>query len=215
MTTDFDASTVTAIELPTVVTATARAAREVARRYCTPSLFHHCARSFVWAALLAQAESITIDAELLYVAAMFHDIGLVPEFDSHTVDFEDAGGHVAAVFAAGAGWQARRGQRLHEIIVRHMWDHVDVALDPEGHLLARSTGLDITGRDAELIPPTVRALVTTRWPRLELADEFTACFDRQAARKPRSSAAVAMRNGLARKLSDNPLGRACGAPGER
>ncbi|MGX1776947.1 HD domain-containing protein [Nocardia brasiliensis] len=117
------------IELPDVETVTARAAREVARQYCSPSLFHHSARAFIWAALLARAESITVDTELLYVASMFHDIGLVDEFDSYTVDFEDAGGHVAAVFAAGAGWSERRRRRLHEIIVRHMWDHVEVDQD--------------------------------------------------------------------------------------
>jgi hypothetical protein len=39
---------------------------------------------------------------------MLHDIGLVPEFDSHTVPFEDAGGHVARVFGAGPdGLRAR------------------------------------------------------------------------------------------------------------
>ncbi|AFU02501.1 cyanamide hydratase [Nocardia brasiliensis] len=196
-----------AIELPDVETVTTRAAREVARQYCSPSLFHHSARAFIWAALLAQAESITVDTELLYVASMFHDIGLADEFDSYAVDFEDAGGHVAAVFAAGAGWSERRRRRLHEIIVRHMWDHVEVDQDPEGHLLARSTGIDISGREADLIPLPVREQVLTLWPRLELADEFTDCFDRQAARKPRSAAAAAMRNGLARKLRANPLQR--------
>jgi hypothetical protein len=37
---------------------------------------------------------------------MLHDIGLVKEFDSHTVPFEQAGGHVAWVFGAGAGLSA-------------------------------------------------------------------------------------------------------------
>jgi hypothetical protein len=74
---------------------------------------------------------------------MFHDIGLVPAFDSHTVSFEEAGGHVARVFAAGAGWPAERRERLSEVIIRHMSPQVDVSADPEGHLLARSTAAEI------------------------------------------------------------------------
>jgi hypothetical protein len=50
------------------------------------------------------SQGIRFDPELLYVASLFHDFGLVPEFDSHTISFEKAGGHVARVFAAGAGW---------------------------------------------------------------------------------------------------------------
>ncbi|MFE3257059.1 HD domain-containing protein [Nocardia sp. NPDC059229] len=191
--------------LPYVGTAAARAAREVARRYHSPALFNHSVRSFYWAAALAQEECLTVDIELLYVAAMFHDLGLVPEFDSYAVDFEDASGHVAMVFAAGAGWSPTRARRLHEIIVRHMWNHVDVEVDVEGHLLERATGIDICGRENHLLPESTRAAVLARWPRRGLVEEFTRCFEHQAVRKPRSTAAVALRTGLAAKLRDNPL----------
>ncbi|MET7281695.1 hypothetical protein ABZS29_25900 [Kribbella sp. NPDC005582] len=32
-------------------------------------------------------------------------------FDSHTVSFEEAGGHVARVFATGAGWSPERREQ--------------------------------------------------------------------------------------------------------
>ncbi|WP_405491919.1 HD domain-containing protein [Nocardia sp. NBC_00511] len=192
-------------ELPEVDTAAARAAREVARRYHSPAMFNHSMRSFHWATTLAHAEAITVDRELLYVAAAFHDIGLVREFDSYALDFEDAGGHVAMVFAAGAGWPAARAQRLHEIIVRHMCAAVDVDIDPEGHLLERATSVDISGHGVDLLSADTRATVLSHWPRLGLAEEFTRCFEHQAGRKPHSSPATALRNGLADKLRDNPL----------
>lgn len=192
-------------ELPEVDTTAAHAAREVARRYHSPAMFNHSVRSFYWAAALAHTESITVDLELLYVAAVFHDIGLVREFDSHSLDFEDAGGHIAMVFAAGTGWPPARAQRLHEIIVRHMWAEVNVDTDPEGHLLERATSIDISGHGVDLLPAETRATVLSRWPRLSLAEEFTRCFEHQAERKPHSTSAAALRNGLADKLRDNPL----------
>ena len=56
----------------------------------------------------------------------------MPAFDSHAVPFEEAGGHVARVFAAGAGWPAERRERLAEVIIRHMWPRVDVSVVPAG-----------------------------------------------------------------------------------
>ena len=113
--------------------------------YSSPALLNHCRRSYVWAAALGDERGIDYDAELLYVSAMLHDIGLVEAFDNATLAFEDAGGHVAWVFGAGAGWPVERRQRAHEVIVRHMWDSVDVEADPEGYLLEVATGLDISG----------------------------------------------------------------------
>src|SRR5687767_10918151 len=98
------------------------AALEVATAYCSPALLNHSVRAYLWAVAHADTHGIAFDDELLFVAAMFHDLGLVKEFDSHTVPFEEAGGHVAWVFGAGAGWPVARRQRLSEVIVRHMWD---------------------------------------------------------------------------------------------
>ena len=138
---------------------------------------------------------------------MLHDLGLVKEFDSHHVPFEEAGGHVAWVLGAGAGWSVERRQRAAQVIVRHMWDEVDVAEDPEGHLLELSTGMDISGRRTEDIPPGLRVEVLQRYPRLGLAEEFVACFREQAERKPDSLAAKLVHRGLAARMAANPLDR--------
>lgn len=182
-----------------------RAALEVASAYCSPALLNHSVRAYLWAAAYASAQSIAFDPELLYVAAMFHDLGLVKEFDSHTVPFEDAGGHVAWVFAAGAGWPVERRVRASEVIVRHMWDEVALDADPEGHLLAFSTSLDISGKRPEALPADLRADVLGRYPRLGLGTEFLACFRSQAERKPDSAAADSVRNGIAAHIGANPL----------
>ncbi|MEV4442862.1 HD domain-containing protein [Streptomyces sp. NPDC049577] len=181
------------------------AAREVAGAYCSPALLNHSIRSYLWAAAHATAHDIAFDPELLYVASLLHDLGLVPAFDSHTVPFEEAGGHVAWVFAAAAGWPAERRERVSQVIVRHMWSSVDVARDPEGHLLEYSTSLDISGRGVDALPEGLRAEVLARYPRLGLAEEFVTCFQDQADRKPGSAAASAIGAGIAGRVAANPL----------
>lgn len=186
-------------------TAASSAALEVASAYLTPALLSHSRRVYVWAAEYGTQQGIQYDAELLFAAAMFHDISLVPEFDSHTVSFEEASGHVARVFAAGAGWPSERGERLAEVIVRHMWPDVDPADDPEGHLLSRAAAVDIVGKNLDDFTPAFRAEVLQQHPRLGLSAEFLTCFQAQADRKPASSAARAMQSGLTTRIAENPL----------
>jgi hypothetical protein len=136
---------------------------------------------------------------------MLHDAGLVAGFDNLTLPFEDAGGNVAWVFGAGAGWAPERRVRAAEVIVAHMADEVDPAVDPEGHLLCIATGLDISGRHPTWWPAGLRRDVLAAYPRLGLAQEFLACFEDQAHRKSASSAAAAVRSGLAARLAANVL----------
>jgi hypothetical protein len=195
-------------DIPQPENPTARAALGVATAYCSPALVNHCLRSYVWGASYGMTYGIDFDVELLYVSALLHDIGLVKEFDSHTVPFEEAGGHVAWVFCAGAGWPVERRTRAAEVIVRHMWDTVDVKLDPEGYLLGIATGLDISGRNADEWPGGFRSEVVRRFPRLTLGEEFVRCFEDQARRKPASSAAAAVASGIAGRITANVLDRA-------
>lgn len=182
-----------------------RGALEVATTYHGVSLLNHSIRAYLWAVAHAQRHGIVFDAELLYVSALLHDIGLVAEFDSHSVPFEEAGGHVAWVFGAGAGWPPERRVRASEIIIRHMWDEVPIERDLEGHLLELATGIDISGRDSDEVPAELRREVLERYPRLDLAKEFTACITEQGTRKPDSSAAQAMASGIADRIARNPL----------
>ena len=184
-----------------------RSALEVATEYCSPALLNHSVRSYLWAAYLGAVRAMSIDAELLYAAALLHDLGLLAEFDNHALPFEVGGGHVAAVFAAGAGWPPERRRRVAGVIVAHMADSVDPGVDPEGFLLERATAFDISGREPQDFPDELRSAVLDRYPRLELAAEFIACFEEQARRKPGSQAAAAVRAGIADRLAANPLER--------
>jgi hypothetical protein len=184
-----------------------RSALEVATEYCSPALLNHSVRSYLWAAYLGAVLAMSVDAELLYASALLHDLGLLAEFDNHALPFEVGGGHVAAVFAAGAGWPPERRRRVAGVIVAHMADSVDPGVDREGFLLERATAFDISGREPQDFPDELRSAVLDRYPRLELAAEFIACFEEQARRKPRSQAAAAVRAGIAGRLAANPLER--------
>ena len=166
----------------------AAASLDVARRWLSPELVNHSVRSWAWASLLARAEGRTFDDELLFVAAMLHDAGVARHFDAHEVAFEEAGGAVAAVFGAGAGWSPARSERVREIIERHMWRSVDPALDVEGYLLELATTLDVRGDGASRWQEADLRSITARVPLLDFGRAFDASIAAQAARKPETAA---------------------------
>lgn len=194
-------------DLQTPATPACAAALDVAAAYCSPALLNHSVRAYLWAAAYARRNAVAFDAELLYVSAMLHDLSLVKEFDNHSLPFEEAGGHVAWVFGAAAGWPPARRRRAAEVIERHMWRRVDAAQDPEGHLLELSTGMDVSGRRTEELPAELRAEILLRYPRLGLAEEFVGRFEDQAKRKPSCLAAKFVRRGFAAMVRANPLDR--------
>jgi hypothetical protein len=187
-------------------TPAARAALEVAERYCSPALLAHSVRSWAFALAFAEVEGLTgLDEELLYVTALVHDLGLVPVFDAVRVPFETAGGEVGWVLAAGAGWDPRRRQRVVDVVEAHMRPSVDAAEEPEGHLLEIATALDISGARPDALPAAFLREVLAAHPRGALAAEFGCCLVEQASRKPGSQAERIVAAGLESRLAANPL----------
>ncbi len=186
-------------------TPAAAAAISVASRFYSPALFNHCARSYLWGTSYAAAHGITFDDELYFVSAMLHDVALTDPFDSHRMPFEEAGGDLAWVFGVAAGWPPDRAARAEEIIVLHMRDDVSAAADPESHMLQVATAWDVAGRRAEEFASGDRAEVLGQYPRLGFGEEFLACFEDQAKRKPDGTAAAALASGGAARIRANPL----------
>ena len=184
---------------------TERLVREVSPAFLT----NHSFRSHAWSVALAERDGIRFDPELLYVAALLHDIGLVPKFDSGAC-FESDGAAVAADLAAHEGWPQERRRALTEAIRLHV--ATDIALDdgPEAYLLWHATGLDVTGHRYDDVDSRRIATVLSDYPRLDFAGGFTDLLQAQAERKPDCWAASAIRNGIADRILASPFERDAG-----
>src|SRR6202171_2975809 len=66
----------------------AREVTELVRDTEPPLLFHHSSRVYYWGALTAERRGLRFDPELLYAGAMFHDMGLTPQYASADKRFE-------------------------------------------------------------------------------------------------------------------------------
>lgn len=191
--------------VPVPVGRAAEAARTVCAEYADDALYHHSARSYVFGAAWAQARGLDFDRELFFVAAMLHDLSLTPPFDSHTLAFEEAGGHLARVFTAGLGWPTERRDRTAELIVLHMRDDVAPEVDLESHLLQVGTSADVSGKGLDAFDRSFTDALVEAHPRLGFASTFVGLFQEQAKRKPGCAAAELVVRGWAERTASHPL----------
>jgi HD superfamily phosphodiesterase len=91
-----DTTRTTIARIPIPDGAIAREATELVQDVASPLLFHHSRRVFLWGSLQGEKLGLDYDPELLYVGAMFHDIGLVEGHRSEHERFEIDGANPAA-----------------------------------------------------------------------------------------------------------------------
>lgn len=83
--------------------AMARAATELVRDTEDDLLYHHSRRVFFWGALSGERRQLSFDPELLYLGAMFHDMGLTERYASPDLRFEVDGANAARDFMKSYG----------------------------------------------------------------------------------------------------------------
>src|ERR1700741_4136545 len=76
----------------------AREATELVRDTESPLLFNHSTRVYYFGALAGKRQGLEFDPELLYMASIFHDMGLTPRYSSKSDRFEVDGANCARAF---------------------------------------------------------------------------------------------------------------------
>jgi len=98
-------------------------ATELVHEAASPLIFHHSRRVFLFGSLQGRRLGLTADPELLYVGAMFHDLGLT-----------DMYGHTSHRFEIDGADEARRFLTSHQIPddgVRRVWESIALHTTPE------------------------------------------------------------------------------------
>jgi hypothetical protein len=182
----------------------ARAARELIAAVAPSFLVNHSVRSYAWAVELARHDRVQFDAEILYVAALLHDIGLVPAYDRGGC-FEIDGALAAQAFAHEAGQPGHRARSIHDVIAFHMLETLPPDPAPEVVLLWDSTGTDVTGYRFTDVRPAFLPGLLAAYPRLDFKRDFAALFLDQAARKPHCRVSEIVASGKLEAIAAAPF----------
>jgi hypothetical protein len=158
-----------------------------ARRELPTYLFAHSVRAYCWGAAIADNEGWTFDAQVLWNAAILHDLGLT-RIPRNTMCFEVEGAEIARRRLERRGMPAGLAERVAIAIILHMQPGVTLADGVEALLLDRSTGLDVRGVEFGIVDG-VRPAVMREYPRGSFDRHFLDAFRREAAIRPTCQAA--------------------------
>lgn len=146
-------------------------------------LVEHCRRSHVYSALLGQAMGVPYDDELLYLAAILHDLGLTERFATGE-RLEVAGARAAADFARQAGVPEDDTDCLWDAIALHSSVGIADAKGGEVALTHYGVLLDVVGLRLEMLPDGAVDEVLTAYPRRNFKRSLHQLLLQHAAKEP-------------------------------
>jgi HD superfamily phosphodiesterase len=124
----------------------ARAVTAFVRDVESELLFRHSTRVYLWAALSGRRRGLNFNPQLLYAAAMFHDIGLTELYRHSRERFEVDGANAARSFLEGWGIVQEDLDKVWLAVALHTTPGVPQHLHPDIALVQSGAGMDVVGR---------------------------------------------------------------------
>jgi hypothetical protein len=142
----------------------AREATQFIRDTESEFLFEHSTRVFFWGALAGKRREVEFDPELLYTAALFHDLGLTSGFKESHLRFEVDGANAARDFLRGHGIGEAEIERVWLAIALHTTPGISEHLHPIAALTAEGVMMDLVGLGYDGFTDAQRRSVEAAFP---------------------------------------------------
>ncbi|RZN30126.1 MULTISPECIES: HD domain-containing protein [unclassified Bradyrhizobium] len=165
----------------------AREAAELVRQHESEMLFNHSARVFVFGAMKGIRQNLKFDSELLYVAALFHDLGLIDAYHTQEKRFEVDGADAAREFLRRHGIPEPKADLVWAAIALHTTPGIPQYMRPEIALTHAGVVMDAVGRGYDEYTPEQRDEVITAFPRGDFKREFIEVQTCSALKKPQTT----------------------------
>ena len=162
--------------VPIPDSALAKDVTELIRDTTTELIFHHSRRVFLFGSLQARHRGASPDPELLYVAAMFHDTGLVAPYRGTDQRFEIDGADTARDFLAGRGISADDADVVWTAIALHTTPEVPYRMNPVIAATTAGVETDVLGISLDALSSDEIAAVTAVHPRPNFKNQILQAF---------------------------------------
>lgn len=144
-----------------------REATEMIRDTESELLFRHSTRVYLFGALAGHRRQVKFDPELLYIGAMFHDIGLTEMFAFSRNRFEVDGANAAREFLRQHGVAEDAVQTVWDAIALHTTPGIPEHKQPEVALVTVGVEMDVLGIGYDSFADVERDAVVAAYPRGE------------------------------------------------
>jgi hypothetical protein len=123
----------------------AREATQLVRDTESPLLFKHSTRVYYFGSLAGKKRGFEFDPELLYIGAMFHDMGLTPQYGSKSDRFEVDGANCARAFLRQHNISQQEIDTVWTAIALHTTPGIPQYMHPVVALLTNGVEMDVLG----------------------------------------------------------------------
>ncbi|MCU6710186.1 HD domain-containing protein [Paenibacillus sp. J5C_2022] len=151
-------------------------AAELLREYGNDLLWNHSHRVFLFGALQGIKEGVSFSTELLYISALFHDLGLVKQYSSSDKRFEVDGANAARDYLKAHGVPAESIRLVWDAIALHTTIGIAQYKEPEVMLIYSGVGYDVMGENFDSLTEEMRKKVTTNYPRDNFKQKILSAF---------------------------------------
>jgi HD superfamily phosphodiesterase len=163
-------------------------------------LFQHSMRVYCWAALAAKRKGLTVDPQLLFVAAMFHDFGLTSGYASSHLRYEVDGANAARDFLLEHGLSESDAQKVWFAIALHTTNGISAHVSPLADLIAEGANMDLVGLGFDEFAAAERDGVEAAYPRPDgFAEEFLQTLYDSLKHRPETTQGTGLADVLADK----------------
>ncbi len=188
----------------------AREATEFVRDTTSSLLFNHSCRVYYFGALAGRRDGLRFDPELLYIGALFHDMGLTARYSSPADRFEVDGANAARDFLNSHGVDPRDIELVWLAVALHTTPGIPKYLHPVIALINAGVLVDAVGAGYEQFTETQRSFVTALYPRgADFEEEFIQAFYDWNKHKPETTYGTVTADVLAEKYPNFHRSDAC------
>jgi hypothetical protein len=143
----------------------AREATELVRHTESPLLFNHSTRVYYFGSLAGERQGLKFDPELLYIGAMFHDMGLTPQYSSKSDRFEVDGANAARAFLRQHNISQQEIDTVWTAIALHTTPGIPQYMHPVVALLTNGVEMDVLGIAYSEFSGADREAIVAAYPR--------------------------------------------------
>jgi hypothetical protein len=166
----------------------AREATELVRDTEPSLLFNHSTRVYYFGSLAGKKRGLKFDPELLYIAAMFHDMGLTREYSSKSDRFEVDGANAAKTFLRQHNISQPEIDTVWTAIALHTTPGVPQYMQPVVALLTNGVEMDVLGIAYSEFSNADREAIVAAYPRPEhFKDDIIQAFYDGIKHKPETT----------------------------
>jgi hypothetical protein len=167
--------------------ALAAEATELVRDTESDLLFDHSLRVYLFGALQGRRLGLRYDHELLYIGAIFHDLGLTEKYRSADERFEVDGANAARRFMEQHGLPEAEIDIVWDAIALHTTPGIPRWKKPEVALLTAGVELDVLGLGYNDVSPEAREQILAAFPRVDFKRRIVRAFADGIAHKPQTA----------------------------